>query len=337
MKSRTLLVVATLFGLCPPALANDTPLRIYLPRTADVKGPIVRLGALGIVRGEDAKLRLKAADVALGRAPWAKEHILIDRRTVMSQLAARGIPAELVQLLGAKEVVVGRHEKIVKTAELLKVAETFLNKRCRGRREGSPDASSGDADPVDGWRLVRRPADLVIPDAGDIKLLPRLTKKAPRGYVKLEIVAISGERELAVSEVLYEPIYAHRQAVATKTMPPGEAISKENTKIETVTSRRPQNKGFSAPYGMIAARLIESGAVLRPGMIAPAQLEIVIRRNQPVVMQVRGPGFVVTAKGEALGPGRPGDFIKVRNVDSKRIVVAKVAFDGTVEPVARGR
>ena len=45
------------------------------------------------------------------------------------------------------------------------------------------------------------------------------------------------------------------------------------------------------------------------------------------------PGFTISGTGLALQDGRPGDFIRVRNVDSKRIVVAKVTADGTVAPV----
>jgi len=53
-------------------------------------------------------------------------------------------------------------------------------------------------------------------------------------------------------------------------------------------------------------------------------------------MRIAGPTFVITSQGSAMQDGRTGDYIKVRNIDSKKIVTAKVMFDGTVEPVYRG-
>jgi flagella basal body P-ring formation protein FlgA len=37
--------------------------------------------------------------------------------------------------------------------------------------------------------------------------------------------------------------------------------------------------------------------------------------------------------GKAMEDGKAGDMIKVRNIDSQRVVLARVAADGTVEPL----
>jgi flagellar basal body P-ring formation protein FlgA len=63
---------------------------------------------------------------------------------------------------------------------------------------------------------------------------------------------------------------------------------------------------------------------------------VAVHRNENVVMRIKGDGFLLTAMGLALEDGRPGAMIKVRNVDSGRVVMAKVAADGAVEPVFEG-
>jgi len=60
---------------------------------------------------------------------------------------------------------------------------------------------------------------------------------------------------------------------------------------------------------------------------------VVVRRNKTVQMRIQGLGFIIVATGQALEDGRPGELIKVRNADSKRIITARVGFDGTVSPV----
>ena len=44
-------------------------------------------------------------------------------------------------------------------------------------------------------------------------------------------------------------------------------------------------------------------------------------------------GIVVTAMGTALKEARAGELVKVRNADSRRVILCRVKNDGTVEPI----
>jgi hypothetical protein len=67
---------------------------------------------------------------------------------------------------------------------------------------------------------------------------------------------------------------------------------------------------------------------------AKAQKEpVIVERNQNVVIRIDRDGLVVTAMGKAMQQGKLGENIKVRNVDSQRVILAKVNEDGIVEPV----
>jgi hypothetical protein len=59
----------------------------------------------------------------------------------------------------------------------------------------------------------------------------------------------------------------------------------------------------------------------------------IVFRNQPVVILIELPGLKVTAMGLPLEDGKAGQFIKVKNLDSKRDIIAQVKSDGTVAPV----
>jgi flagella basal body P-ring formation protein FlgA len=310
---------------CSTAPAGQNALRVYVPRTAEVaEGPILRLGRICVVRCDDAVLLGKAAGVALGRSPWAREKIAVDRRTIVSRLATCGIDAESVTLSGAQAVEVSRDEKTIPAAEIVREADRFLTKH----RPGGEAA---------GWQLARTPAAMTVPGADDIRLLARTAKSSPRGYVLVEVAAVSLGRELGVRELLYQVAYTHRQVVATKAIATGEPITRQNAKAVNVSVSRPPPRDQPLAFGMVAARPIEPGTVLRLGVVRPAKPKVVVKRNDVAVMRVRGAGFVITAKGRALQDGRPGDLIRVRNVDSRRVVVARVEFDGTLEPIADNR
>ena len=68
-------------------------------------------------------------------------------------------------------------------------------------------------------------------------------------------------------------------------------------------------------------------------MVGQREPAVVVKRNQNVIIQVERPGLVVTAIGKAMQQARAGEYIKVRNLDSQRIILARVNEDGTVEPV----
>jgi flagella basal body P-ring formation protein FlgA len=68
-------------------------------------------------------------------------------------------------------------------------------------------------------------------------------------------------------------------------------------------------------------------------MVAPVKPAVVIKRNQNVVIRIERPLLMVTAIGKAMNDGRTGEYIRVRNLNSQRIILARVKEDGTVEPV----
>jgi flagella basal body P-ring formation protein FlgA len=68
-------------------------------------------------------------------------------------------------------------------------------------------------------------------------------------------------------------------------------------------------------------------------MIIAAKAAAAVKRNENVIIRIEKPGLSVTAVGKAMQEGRAGEVIKVRNVDSQRMILARVGEDGTVEPV----
>ena len=213
-----------------------------------------------------------------------------------------------------------RKEKVIDCKQLVQSAESFLAKTKPGPGECS-------------WRLVRKPKNLTVPATKNIQLTPRLGGNSARGYLTVEIEATSGESKLGLSKLLFKSVYPLRQVVATKDIAAGETFTQQNTKIRTIEVDSKPPGDWSPPYGMVAARGVSAGVVIRPGLFRTKKLPIIVRRNQAVTMKIEGPGFTLVAIGKALKDARPGDVIRVQNVDTNRVVSAEVGSDGTVEPI----
>jgi flagella basal body P-ring formation protein FlgA len=87
---------------------------------------------------------------------------------------------------------------------------------------------------------------------------------------------------------------------------------------------------------MVAAAAIPAGTAVQPNLMKAAPATVLVRRNQTVIMRIKGEGFTITGTGLAMQDGRLGDLILVQNADSKRVVTAQVQEDGSVSPIRQG-
>ncbi|HUS47768.1 MAG TPA: flagellar basal body P-ring formation chaperone FlgA [Phycisphaerae bacterium] len=326
MRPRRLTALAMLGALAGPAAAADPqPVRVYVPRSIRVSAETLRMDDICVVRSQDEQAVVKACSLAMGRAPWSREAIVVKRQTILSRLATAGIAASRVRFTGAQHVVVSRNEKVIGAAELVKAAEGFLKKN-----HPLPAAQ--------GYRLERKAEDVVLlTDRGDTQLRARLAEEGAQNRVNVEVSVLADGRQLAVRTVRFRIGYQHRQVVATKAIPAGGVVTPENAKVRIVQDDSPVAQQWASPFGKVLATPVSAGAVIPLSLLRKTKAPIAVRRNQRVVMRVAGAGFTISALGQALEDGRPGDLIKVQNVDTKRVLTAKVNADGTVAPVYEER
>jgi len=317
----TILIMCLLLSLNSNAdnTAKESSLQIYLPREITIKDKLLSLGQVGIIRGPET-LVAKASKITLGQISTPGQKIIIDRKIVLSRLACNGIPLSKITLTGAKTVTIKQQERTISSDELIKLANSFLEK--------NPPGIS-----VCGFNPIRMPQDFIITGTGeDISFSPRLVSSTAKNQVTVEIAIHSGGEKIGMSEIIYRLKYNYRQAVTKIDIPTGAVISPDNVKIEKTISNYPEPVDWKPPYGLIAKRQIPAKTLLNPNMLGPVKSPIITKRNQKVVIRIDMPGFLITAFGKAMQEGRAGDYIKVRNIDSQRIILAMINEDGSVKP-----
>lgn len=311
--------------LCSAAASNvednprNDPVRIHLPREVTVQNPLLSLGQVTVITG-DGPLAAAAASIRLGRFSVPGQKITLDRATILSRLASQGIGAEKVVLTGAEAVTVCRRQQIISGDEFVSFARLFLQQH--------PPGSS----PCDGT-VVAKPKDLALSDEPkNMQLVPRFIDNGASGFVTVQVSVVVEGKEVGSRTVPLRLRYRSHKAVALQEIAQGTALGPENVKIEETVSDRPET-GWKSPYGLVALRDVPARAEIREDMVEAPEPSLLIRRNETVVIRVQRAGFLVTAVGLAMQEGRAGQYMKVRNTDSHRIIVCKVNDDGTVEPV----
>jgi flagellar basal body P-ring formation protein FlgA len=324
--------MAVLAGLCLPIAVGYSQersdagatesvwLQIHLPREVTAQQTTLNLGQISVIRGASQWVDV-AGRIGLGRISLPGQKIVVDRATILSRLAASGIPSDKVLLTGSDAVTVSNGQKVIDSNEFVTAGRQALREALSNRSLVEMTA-------------VVKPKDLpLLTEPQRLQFEPRVTRTDARGLVTVQIRALADGREVGVRDVPFRLKFEVRQAVALKEIPLGTALNADNIKIEKRTSEQPEPANWKPPYGLVAIRTLAADQEIRADMLQPPAPATVIRRNEAVIMRIQRPGLTITATGQALEDGRVGEPLKVRNVDSSKIVVCKVNADGTVEPV----
>jgi flagella basal body P-ring formation protein FlgA len=314
-------ILAVLAGV---AIAEDASpqIKIYLPRGVEVQSGPLTLGEICIIRCEDEKILHKASAVPMGRGPFFKESLSLSRTTILARLGATGIDTAGVVFSGAQAITLESKDQALAPDQLVLAAQDFLIKK-----KPLPE------DRV--WRLVHPPVAVTVSDSHGVELKPRLAaRQNPRDdQAGVEVALCRQDKELAVAELTFRADYLVQQAVAVKDIPAHAKLTEEHFKVQIVTVENKPSGEWTSPLGMEATQAIEKGKTIGPGQVKMPTLEIIVRRDQKVKMMIEGLGFRISGIGQALDNGRPGDVVRVLNMDSQQTVACRVAADGTVHPL----
>jgi len=300
-------------------------LRVYLPREVMIDGAQITFGQIALCQGE-APLCAKAQAVEIAKFSVTGQQIVLDRKAILSRLAACGIDTDDVTLTGAEQVVVRRNETMIGSERFLAVARGFLEAQTQSA-------------PPHTIRVIQTPTPWALPaDAGNVELRPHPTAYRVNGTYRVRVDIVQDGRVLGHRDVAFALRYQRLQTVATVDLSPGDVLTMENTKIVSVETDRPPTTGWRAPFGQIVRRPIRAGQAIPETLLTEPEPPVLVRQRQMVVVRLETPALVVSWVGEALNEGRLGALIKVRMGTGRtgRIITGRVQSDGTVEPYHEG-
>jgi len=302
------------------------PVVVTLRATATTGGPQVTVGDVAALSGGDPDLRRRIERLDLADLPREGQTAHVSREQVGFRIRLADIDARQFRVEGAARSAVTVARATVSAGEVVAAARALLMKRLPWPPE---DLTVELAQPVHGPIEVRGGRDRVrlepvVPSSGTLLGLVR---------VDVSLVA-NGERQRVVPA--YFEVKLHQSvAVATRRIAPGEPLGEHNVQFQRLAF-----DGLSGYLTMAdglanrrARRLLAAGQV-----VTTADTELLVEAD-PVLIKSRdyvklvthlGP-LTITALGEALQEGRRGEVIRVRNVDSNRVVRGKVAAPSLVE------
>ncbi len=318
-KTLTILMILTTAAAAESPAAPE--IKIYLPRSLEVSAATLTLGQICIVRCDDEKLLAKVAEVSVGRGPLRRESLSLARSTLLACISACGIDIRAVTFTGAPAVTLESKDQEVAPDELVRAVQDFLVQK----------------NPLPGdrvWQAITVPAAVVLADTADVKYVvrPAAGKNSP-DQIRVEVAVLQKDKEVAATQIVFRAGYVVRQAVAARDIPAHSHLEEADFTVGVVATPSRPAQDWISPVGMETTAAIAQGKVIHLNQLKMPKLEIVVHRDQKVKMLIDGLGFRISGMGQALDNGRPGDVIRVMNVDSRQAVACRVAMDGTVHPL----
>ncbi|MBK1616480.1 flagella basal body P-ring formation protein FlgA [Rubrivivax gelatinosus] len=119
--------------------------------------------------------------------------------------------------------------------------------------------------------------------------------------------------------------------VAALALPAGRALAAGDVQAQRreITPGSEPLSDAEAVLGLVAQRSIAAGQVLSARLLAEPLL---VRRGEAVEIHARREAVEVVVPGQALDAGRRGETIRVRNTATGKVIQARVAAAGRVEP-----
>lgn len=292
----------------------------------EVPGLNVTVGDAAAVEGGPAALRQQIARLDLADLSPDRPSATVSREQVAYRIRLAGIDPALFRVEGATQAQLTLERCQVTTEEM----ETAVRQAVLRRLPWKPDD-------VDIVFVKPVPKSLTLPGTrAEVRLEAELRAgPLPLGRVNLDLaVYVRGERRQAVPVSLDVKAY-QKVAVCKRRVERGEPLSDDNvlfdrrvvqglnsyvTPGDSLLGKRA--KHALQPGQVLSAHDVESGAPLGPVLVKQRELVKAVARLGPLQ---------VTTVAEALQEGRDGQWIRVRNVDSKKVVVGRVVAKATVE------
>ncbi|HHD63006.1 MAG TPA: flagellar basal body P-ring formation protein FlgA [Desulfobulbaceae bacterium] len=304
------LVLLLLFAAAPALAIN-----IQLHEQVQVSTPFIRLGDIASIapKGREAK---KWAEQRISRSPEPGKSKILQSASLIASL--RHIKnAENIHWNGAEHVTVSRRGIEISKEKIKRIIAEFIGKNLKKL----PDADVR-------FTLVRAPEIIILP-AGKLSYTVMPSRHGILSSSSFSIIfkvdgktvkncTVRGKLE-AMAEVAAAAVNVRKGSIITADQI--ELIRQDISKLDT------PYPSIDQVVGLLAKRTIRAGRAFDSHNVEPPP---VIKKGEPVKIIADRGALQITTNGVAIMDGRPGDFIRVKNIRSNRLVYCRVDAPGIV-------
>jgi flagella basal body P-ring formation protein FlgA len=291
---------------------------ITLLEAVEVDGPLIYLGQIARFDGQDAQLIQQLKDISVGKAPLPSRSRIVETDFIKLRLRQNGINLATLNLNGSRRVKITRSFIEIVGAEMEKIISDYLYQEAL-RGESSAKVKN-----------MRVPDRLILPKGSITYQVVPPKNSNFLGKISLSIqFHVDGKLLKKVWVTATVELFVD-VLVAKHPLGKHKPIGEDDLELRRMDlAQLPLNVIFNSQdvVGKRTRQSIGPGTPLRTDMI---ELPPIIQRGDVVVVVVESKGLRITAMGKARRRGRLGERIPVENLDSKKILYARIIDSRTV-------
>ena len=298
------------------ALAESLPSVRFFERV-EVAGDQIRLGDLARVDADDAGFADGLRALVIGRSPFPGASRLLEAATVVSRLRQADIDPARLDLQLPAEIEVRRAALEIGREQIEAAVRSFVEQQSAGRKVRVKEVRVSEAVVLPAGRLAMRVS------------APRHMELA--GSVPLTVeFAVNGEpqKRIWVTVALETPAHAVVTRRPLGRFTPLDEADVELREMDLAELPSDYVADVQSVVGKRTRRSLDAGTVLRPDLVESPPL---VKRGDRVLIVVETQGLRVTAAGQVKQKGCLGESVPVVNLDSNKIVHARVVDSRTVK------
>ena len=300
---------------------NSPSLNINVRSISIVSNRTVTLSDIANIYGDDDEMVKNISRLEIASAPSLGKSSTINKEVVKTRINEYLPKDNTVEILFPDNINVVRKSDLLIKSEI----ETFLTNFIYEQLPFERDSIK--------IQNTNIPETIEIPRGNvDLKILPRKYST----FIGPTTIPLN----IYINNELFKTLYINcnisvyqKIPISTRQIQRGEIIQISDIKfVEKDLALLPQSTLLSQEevIGMQALRHFPSDSFFLGNQLSKPPL---IKKRQPVIIEIEGKNFRITAKGQSLEDGAKGDIIKVVNMTSQKEIFAQVIEANKVKPI----
>ncbi|MCP4255841.1 MAG: flagellar basal body P-ring formation protein FlgA [Candidatus Scalindua sp.] len=321
IKRMILFSLLVMFTFLPDIFAGK--IEISLMDKVILEDDEITIRDISTVTGDDADLVNTIESIVLGNAPGANSTRRISLSFITMRLKSASVDVSEITFTDAKSSLVSVESTKIKGLEIAqKAKEYLLDFLPMDDRETTVE-------------LGRIPANQWVPKRRD-KIdfyITLIDTSKDRGKIELVVSASSDSKRYFKVPVYFNVRVFEFVAITKKKLRRKQQITREDIFIARRDTTRMRGMAFSSIddlKGMTTITPIQAHTILTDHMV---EIPPTIRQGSLVKLIVKKSGFKIVTKGLAQQTGYKGEVIKVKNINSKKMLYGTIVNSDSVHVV----
>lgn len=299
------------------AVADITTIRI--PDQVEVENGEVLLGQIASFEGSDTQLIQQLREIVIGKAPSAGKTRQYEQRHLQKRLEQHRIDLASVRLEVPRRILISRSYVEIDKQKIAKIVSDYITRNL----------------PRDN-RMVRikeihAPESVLLPKGRIAYKVTAARNRKLMGNCSLAV-------DFSVNGRSHKRIWATAQievrgpvVVTSKPLGRYKPITEDDIVVQTMDLANLPANVLTDPEAVLGKRTKRAIGAQIPLRADVIELPPLVKRGDLVMIIVESKGLKITARGLVKKKGRLGERIPVVNVDSKKVLYARVIDSNTVK------